>query len=508
MSITESRPDLSSLTTVGELKTSGYRRRSVRQEIRENLLRKLAASEEIFPGVLGYDDTVIPELVNALLACQDLILLGLRGQAKTRILRGLTSLLDEKIPVLAGSEIGDSPFAPVSAAGKELLAEQGDQAKIEWRPRDQRYVEKLATPDTTVADLIGDLDPIRAAKGGYDLGDMRSIQYGLIPRANRGIFCMNELPDLASKVQVSLFNILQEGDVQVKGFPLRLPLDVFIVFSANPEDYTARGKIITPLKDRIGAEIRTHYPLRVEDGVKITRQEVARELAGREGDSSVDVSIPDFIWEIVESIAFAARVDGRIDARSGVSQRMPIATMLSAIANAERRALVASGSSEPTETAVRISDIYASGPAILGKLELEYEGEQIGAERICAELIRKACARSYKILVASGSVTIDPIIEHFEEGGSLELLEAKSDAAYLEELESVSGLVEAAKELSPKAERGELIALSELILEGLYAKRKIARSQDSRSKASFRAEEPQEKPRFAMADDGSQGIIN
>src|SRR5215468_523960 len=307
--------------------------RSVKDELRANLLRSIERNEPLFPGVHGYDDTVVPQIVNALLSRHNFILLGLRGQAKSRILRGLANLLDPEIPVIAGCEINDDPFHPICRACKDRLASDGDNTSISWMPRDLRYVEKLATPDVTIADIIGDVDPIRAARGARDLSDELTIHYGLLPRANRGIFAINELPDLAGKIQVGLFNIMQEGDVQIKGYPLRLPLDVLLVFSANPEDYTARGKIITPLKDRIGAEIRTHYPCSIEEGMAITHQEA---WTGRDAPHKVEV--PTYLREVVEEIAFQAREDKRVDRRSGVSQRLPITTLESVVRSAEQRA--------------------------------------------------------------------------------------------------------------------------------------------------------------------------
>ena len=287
----------------------------------------------LFQGVVGYEDTVLPQIVNAVLAQHDFILLGLRGQAKTRILRALVELLDPAIPVIAGSEVNDDPFRPISKFGRELVAECGDATPIAWLERENRYVEKLATPDVTIADMIGDLDPIKAARGGHLLSDELTMHYGLLPRANRGIFAINELPDLSGKIQVGLFNIMQEGDVQIKGYPVRLPLDVLLCFTANPEDYTARGKIITPLKDRIGSEILTHYPRTVELGMEITRQEAWIERGAR------PVDLPDFVLEVIERVAFEARQDKRVDRRSGVSQRLPISVLEHAVSSAERRAL-------------------------------------------------------------------------------------------------------------------------------------------------------------------------
>src|SRR4051795_2996990 len=326
---------MAAIETLGDLRHSGYRSRPVKQEIRDNLVCKLRAGDQLFPGIIGYDDTVIPQLVNAVLSRHNFILLGLRGQAKSRILRGLTDLLDERIPVVPGCEIHDDPLAPLCAACRARVAEEGDALPIAWLTRDDRYVEKLATPDVTIADMVGDIDPIKAAQGGLNLSDELTMHYGLLPRANRGIFAVNELPDLAGKIQVGLFNILQEGDVQIKGYPIRLPLDVMLVFSANPEDYTARGKIITPLKDRIGSEIRTHYPTTRHQAMQITAQEAWVERGG------CQLTVPEFVREIVEEIAFQAREDKKVDKRSGVSQRLPISLLENVVSNAERRALMA-----------------------------------------------------------------------------------------------------------------------------------------------------------------------
>src|SRR5437763_9068594 len=353
-------------TTLGELKQTEWAsparmRRPVKDEMRANLVCLLENGSPLFPGIVGYEDTVIPQLINAILSRHNFILLGLRGQAKSRILRQLVTLLDEEIPIIAGSEVNDNPFAPISKYGREIVAEHGDRTPIAWLPRDARYVEKLATPDVTIADIIGDVDPIKAARGGHLLSDELTMHLGLLPRANRGIFAINELPDLSGKIQVGLFNIMQEGDVQIKGYPVRLNLDVMLVFSANPEDYTARGKIITPLKDRIGAEVSTHYPAELQLGVEITRQEAWTEREGLEGT----LRVPDFIRELVEQIAFEARDDQRIDKRSGVSQRMPITVTESVVSNAERRALL----TEEDEIVPRVSDVYAAIPSMTGKKE-------------------------------------------------------------------------------------------------------------------------------------------
>jgi len=458
----ETRP-----TTVGELKASGYRPRTVKEELRANLVERLRSGDSLFPGVVGYDDTVVPQIVNAILARHDFILLGLRGQAKSRILRQLVDLLDDEIPVLEGSEVNDDPLAPISKYGRALLDEQGDDAPVSWVPRDHRYVEKLATPDVTIADLIGDVDPIKAARGGHVLADELTIHFGLLPRANRGIFAINELPDLSGKIQVGLFNILQEGDVQVKGYPIRLALDVFMVFTANPEDYTARGKIITPLKDRIGSEIRTHYPADVETGISITRQEAWTERPGAE------VEIPDFVEEVIERIAFLARSDNRIDQRSGVSQRLPITVLENVISNAERRALKL----DEDRAVPRVTDIYQSLPAITGKLELEYEGELHGHEKIGRELIQEAAHATFE--TRAGGVDVESIVDYFETGGALQVGEDSSGSACVRGFETVPGLLElvASVGLAPSgASDGLRAAACELVLESLVAERRVSRS--------------------------------
>src|SRR5216110_3196469 len=319
--------------TLGALKQSPYGvpdriRRSVKDEMRQNLLVRLCTGGPLFAGVIGYEESVMPQIINAILSRHNFILLGLRGQAKSRILRSMVSLLDDVMPIVAGSEVNDSPFSPISKFARTLLNDAGDDTPIAWVGRDQRYVEKLATPDVTIADMIGDLDPIKAAKGGHAIGSEMSIHYGLLPRANRGIFGINELPDLAGKIQVGLFNIMQEGDVQIKGYPVRLPLDLMLVFTANPEDYTARGKIITPLKDRIGSEIRTHYPATLDHGIEITEQE-----AWANRTAPIELRVPSYIREVVEQLAFSARDDKRIDKRSGVSQRLPISVLENVISN-------------------------------------------------------------------------------------------------------------------------------------------------------------------------------
>jgi len=457
--------------TLGELKASGYQTRSVKDEMRANLIGKLKSGEKLFKGVLGYEESVVPQITNAILAKHNIILLGLRGQAKSRIIRQLTELLDEEIPIIANSEISDNPFEPLSAFGRQQIQENGENTKIDWVKRDSRFVEKLATPDVTIADIIGDIDPIKAAKGGHLLSDELTIFYGLLPRANRGIFAINELPDLAGKIQVGLFNIMQEGDVQIKGFPVRLPLDVMLVFSANPEDYTARGKIITPLKDRIGAEIQTHYPKDIGLGTAITKQEAWTE---RNLGANFKLEIPEFISEIVEQIAFEARDDQRIDKRSGVSQRFPISALESVVSNAERRALI----TEETEIVPRISDIYAALPSMTGKMELEYEGEQIGAQRLAKDLIKKACGVIYEGFFLG--IDFEPTVRWFDEGNKLLLSETVSAAEGAMLLDAVPDLIESTT-TTLDIERGseaKLVSACEFVLEGLYAQNKISRNEE------------------------------
>ncbi len=450
--------------------------RNVKDEMRENLLCALERKQPLFTGIHGYEDTVIPQIVNAILARHNFILLGLRGQAKSRILRALIDLLDAEIPYIAGCEIHDHPLRPICRTCRELIAEKGDETPIAWLPRNRRYVEKLATPDVTIADIIGDVDPIKAARGGRDLGDELTIHYGLLPRANRGIFAINELPDLAGKIQVGLFNIMQEGDIQIKGYPVRLPLDLLLVFTANPEDYTARGKIVTPLKDRIGAEIRTHYPATVEEGMSITSQEAWVARNGRK------TAVPDYLREVVEQIAFIARDDKRVDRRSGVSQRLPIACLETIVSSAEQRA-VRNG-----EDAVvaRVADIYAALPAITGKLELEYEGELKGAEHIARELVRGAAGRVFARYL--GEANLQNVIQWFEMGGELKVTDTSSSDDLVRQLRKIQGLLEHVDKLGVGGKDGAplVAAAGEFILEGLWAQKRISRSEER----GFFAERP------------------
>ena len=472
--------------SLGALKNSHYSEqrmsaRSVKEELRQNLICKLQRGEELFPGVVGYEDTVIPQIVNAILSRHNFILLGLRGQAKTRIIRMLTGLLDERLPYIAGCEIRDNPYHPICRRCRDLIAEQGDDAPIAWLERDERYVEKLATPDVTIADMIGDIDPIKAARGGHDLSHELTVHYGLLPRANRGIFAINELPDLAGKIQVGLFNIMQEGDVQIKGYPVRLPLDIMLVFTANPEDYTARGKIITPLKDRIGSEIRTHYPLTLDQGLSITHQE-----SWTERTSPIGLQTPKYIREIVEQLAFLAREDKKVDKRSGVSQRLPISVLENVVSNAERRAFRAGESL----AVPRVLDIYAALPSITGKLELEYEGELKGGDNVARELIRMAVGKIYSNYFEG--VNVSQIVQWFEMGGSLKLDETMDSAGMVKQLAGIQGLMEKTAALGLGVSEPDAVRASaaEFILEGLYAHRRISRNEEVGFTAGERKREP------------------
>jgi magnesium chelatase subunit I len=472
---------MSSARTLGELRQSPFSAerlgsRRVKDELRENLMSRLREGGPIFPGIVGYDDTVVPQIINAILSRHNFILLGLRGQAKSRILRALTTLLDPQIPYVAGCEIHDNPYTPICRRCRELVVKEGDATPIAWLTPEHRYVEKLATPDVTIADLIGDIDPIKAARGGHELSSEFTVHYGLLPRANRGIFAINELPDLAGKIQVGLFNIMQEGDVQIKGYPIRLPLDVAIVFSANPEDYTARGKIITPLKDRIGSEIRTHYPATVEEGITITAQEAWIERkndAKAPGDAS-RLQLPKYINEVIERIAFAARDDKKVDKRSGVSQRLPISAIENVISNAERRALT----HREKLVVPRISDIYAALPAITGKLELEYEGEMKGADFVSRELIRTAVAKSFDNYLHG--VNMSQVVQWFDLGGEIQLSDNAAAHEVLEGLRQIQGLMEKLGKLNvgPKESPEILVSAAEFVLEGLHAHKKIGRNEE------------------------------
>jgi magnesium chelatase subunit I len=458
---------MGNISTLGDLRCAGHKSRSVKDEMRDNLLQKLARHEPLFPGIVGYDQTVIPALLDAVLARHSFIMLGLRGQAKSRLLRALVTLLDPEIPAVAGCEIHDDPLSPICRRCRELIAERGDETPLVWLKPEERYVEKLATPDATIADVIGDIDPIRAARGGHDLESELTMHYGLLPHAHRGIFALNELPDLAGRIQVGLFNILEEGDVQIKGYPVRLPLDVVMVFTANPEDYTARGKIVTPLKDRIGSEIHTHYPATIEQGAAITQQEAWTAR-------SAGVFVPRFVREVVEGVAFSARLNKKIDQRSGVSQRLPIAVLELALSAAERRALRAG------ERAVvpRCADVYAALPAITGKIELEYEGELYGIAQVARDLIRSAVGDTFN--VHYGAIDLSSIVDHFSTGGSLKLDGSAPAKELLAGLRTVPGLLSQVSVVGVRAEDPVplVVSAAEFVLEGLYAHKKIGRSDD------------------------------
>src|SRR5213594_2778166 len=475
--------------TLRELQSSSfgqesYRKRTIKDEMRINLIRKLEAKASIFPGIVGYEETVVPQVVNAILSRHNMILLGLRGQAKSRILRGLIEFLDDVVPVIEGCEINDNPFCPIGRRCRDLMEEMGDNTRVDYRTKEDRYVEKLATPDVTIADIIGDIAPIKAAKGGHAVGSELSVHYGLLPRANRGIFAINELPDLAGKIQVGLFNIMQEGDVQIKGYPVRLPLDVALVFSANPEDYTARGKIITPLKDRIGSEIRTHYPATVEEGITITAQEAWTQRDGYQ------LHVPKYVKEVIERIAFSAREDKTIDKRSGVSQRLPISCMENVISNAERRAI----RHEEKLVVPRLGDVYAAMPAITGKLELEYEGEMKGADHVGRELIRAAIAKTYDGYF--NGANMQQVVQWFDLGGEIQLADIASAGDSLQALRGIQGLMEKLVKLGvgPKDSAEAQVSAAEFVLEGLHAHKRIGRNEERVFSAGEKQPRHPEKP--------------
>lgn len=472
-------------TTLGELKASGYQPQSVRTELRRNLRAKLANKEKLFPGVLGYDRTVIPGIINAVLAGHDIILLGLRGQAKTRILRGLTDLLDPEIPVLAGAELNDDPLDPISVPGQKLVAEHGDDAPIEWLPNSLRYNEKLATPDVSIADLMGDIDPIKAATQKLTYADPEVIHFGIVPRTNRGIFAINELPDLAPRIQVGLLNILEERDLQIRGFPVRIPLDILLVFSANPEDYTNRGSIITPLKDRISSQILTHYPDNVRTAAAITHQEAWVDR-GTEG-----VVIPEEFRLLIEEIGFAARDSELVDQSSGVSARMPISALELVYSNLERRSLMTGDS----PVYPRICDLHMLLPAITGKVEMVYEGEQQGAEVVAKKLVGAAVKKVFldkmpaidRALGSGGEDDVGPyseIVQWFAAGNMVSLADDLRFEDYYAQLEQVPGILDLARTAGASSPE-ELAFHAELVLEGLHQHLKVGR-EDLDSQISYK----------------------
>lgn len=459
-------------STLGELLQSGYQSLGVKEEMRRNLIRKLRLGETVFPGILGYDETVIPQIQNAILAQHDFLLLGLRGQAKTRLVRQLVNLLDEFIPIVQGSHINDDPLAPISKYARELVHDMGNETPIEWLPRERRYQEKLATPDVTIADLIGDVDPIKAMSRKLDFSDEEAIHYGIIPRSNRGIFAINELPDLQPRIQVGLLNIMEEKDLQIRGFPVRIPLDLCIVYTANPEDYTNRGNIITPLKDRIDAQIITHYPDSLEEAKAITQQEAWTDRTATDG---VQVVIPELYREIVERVAFEARRSEYVDRNSGVSARMPITLLETVVAAAERRAIL----DDAGETTVRMTDIFGAVTAITGKVELVYKGEQEGPQNVAQFLVGRAVREAFNSRFVPNYKPgkeqryafpdFHPIIQWFEEGGHvLDIYDDMSEAGYTSALSAVEGLTPLGKKSFPDATAAELPPLLEFLVEGLH----------------------------------------
>jgi len=467
--------DIKRINTIRELKEAGYQPKTIKEEVRENLIRQLGNKENTFSGIIGYEDTVIPDVERALLSKHNILFLGLRGQAKTRMARQMTQLLDEYIPVITGSEINDDPLRPISRYARELIAEKGDDTPIEWIHRSQRYGEKLATPDVSVADLIGDVDPIKAANLRLSFADERVIHYGIIPKSNRSIFVINELPDLQARIQVALFNILEEGDVQIRGFKLRLPLDILFVFTANPEDYTNRGSIVTPLKDRIQSQILTHYPKSLQHALAITEQEADLEEGQKE-----TVSINELIKRLIEQVAFEARGSEFVDKKSGVSARLTISAFENAVSAAERRAIV----SREKKTQVWVSDLVGIIPSITGKIELVYEGEQEGPYQVAMNLLDKSIRSQFvqyfpnpdtlkKRAPRKGETpqAVDnpyrSIISWFDKGNHINLMFATSDREKINQLYAIDGLHALVKKHFPKSDENETALLMEFILHGL-----------------------------------------
>jgi magnesium chelatase subunit I len=461
--------------TLGELKSSGYTLESVKDEMRRNLIARLPSGQPLFPDILGYDETVLPQIQNAILSRHDMLLLGLRGQAKTRILRQLVQLLDDAVPIVAGSEVHDHPFAPISRHARDLIASQGDATPIAWIGRDERYHEKLATPDVTIADLIGEVDMIKHAEGRY-LSSELTMHFGLIPRTNRGIFCINELPDLAPKIQVGLFNVLEERDVQIRGYPVRLELDLCMVFSANPEDYTNRGRIVTPLKDRLGSVIRTHYPLTREIGIAISDQNAWLD---RGGDGRAAPAIPLYVKQVVEEIARLARSSPHVNQQSGVSVRMSIANLENVVSNAERRAIA----NRERWIVPRISDLGFAAASSRGKLELTMAEEEGHEDKLILRIIDEAIKNIFTLHLEVRELR--PIVEYFESGHSLEVGDLVPTGVVLDRVGKIPGLRKRADELAATALAGisdrearEAAAASaaEFILEGLHVHNKINKS--------------------------------
>jgi magnesium chelatase subunit I len=471
--------DITKIKTLGDLKKSGYKSRTIKEEIRENLIGKIRAKENTFPGIIGYEETVIPDTERALLSRHNILFLGLRGQAKTRMARQMVDLLDEYIPTIGGSEINDDPFNPISKFARDLVAQQAEDTPIHWVHRSERYGEKLATPDVSVADLIGDIDPIKAANLRLSFADEMVIHYGIIPRSNRSIFVINELPDLQARIQVALFNILQEGDIQIRGFKLRMPLDILFVFTANPEDYTNRGSIVTPLKDRIESQILTHYPKTIETSLEITEQEA--DVLEEQLDK---IDISDLVKRLIEQVAFEARTNEYVDKKSGVSARLTIAAFENAVSSAERRAII----HNEKQTQIWISDLVGIIPSITGKIELVYEGEQEGPYQVAVNLLEKAIRSQFvqyfpnpeankKKRASTGKYSqqsrpedenpYKAIIRWFDGGNHLDILVDSNDAGKLNALYKVDGLHSFVKKYYPQANDKENALLMEFVLHGL-----------------------------------------
>jgi magnesium chelatase subunit I len=466
---------ITAITTLGQLKASGYQPKSIREEIRANLITRLQSNSPIFEGIVGYEHTVIPEVERALLSGHNILFLGLRGQAKTRMARLMLNLLDEYIPAIAGVPLQDDPLQPISKQAHDLIEKYGDNTPVRWIHRSERYGEKLATPDVSVADLIGDIDPIKAANQKLTFADEEVIHYGIIPRSNRGIFVINELPDLQSRIQVSLFNILEEGDIQIRGFKLRIPLDILFVFTANPEDYTNRGSIVTPLKDRIQSQILTHYPHTIEDAMAISAQEAALPEGQRER-----INISMLIKELIEQIAFEARNNEYVDKKSGVSARLTIAALENAVSTAERRLLI----NNEKNTQVWISDLSGIIPSITGKIELVYEGEQEGPLQVATQLIERSIRtcfikyfpnpekknkRKAKDVNEESTSPYAPILSWFDEGNQIDLLHEHKDTDKMKLLQKVRGLEDLVLSIYPSATKQEKALLMEFVLYGLSA---------------------------------------
>ncbi len=446
--------------TIGELRESGYKVLSIKEELRKNLIEKIRSGEELFPGIVGYEDTVIPQIENAILSGQDIIFLGERGQAKTRMARSLVNLLDEVVPVIAGCEINDDPFAPICKACRDKVAEHDDLVEIAWLPRDQRYGEKLATPDITISDLVGEVDPVRVAEGRY-LSDELTIHYGMIPRTHRGIFCINELPDLAERIQVGLLNIMEERDVQIRGYKIRLPLDVYVVASANPEDYTNRGRIITPLKDRIGSEIRTHYPLTVEHEIQIMEAE-----SNHYAIEGMDTVIPSFMKEIIAEITHLARSSNDISQRSGVSVRVSVSNYENVLSNASKRALRL----KERSIAPRVSDLAAIIASTSGKIELDTVGD-ISEERVVQKIVNAAVLSVFGQYFEQRE--FDQLVAGFERGLSVHVADDMPSMEYVNQLSKVGGLSKAIDKLNGRGSPSSIASSIEFILEGLHLNRRL-----------------------------------